>query len=207
MRRLLFAGVGVLAGAVMLSTSASAQSMPRTPRAEAGVSMLMSPSANSRIPELMVGPMLNITVAQAGGGIVGVEGAMRFRADGTQLQVCPQPPGVICDARNVKTLTTAGLTFRRGFGAQPMREGAIFRAGLGAAFTSLKGAATVFPNADGSQPALEDVQKNSGVADLGLGWIQRVGTVPVRLEGRVAGFAPELANTRFVYGLQIGFGY
>ena len=132
---------------------------------------------------------------------------MRFRADGTQLLVCPQPPGVMCDSRNVRTLGTAGLTFRRGFGAQPMQQGAIVRAGIGAAFTSLKGTATIYPNPDGTRPALDDIQKNSAVLDLGLGWIQRFGTVPLRIEGRVSGFAPELANTSYAYGIQFGLGY
>jgi hypothetical protein len=197
---------GLVLGSFVVSTTAGAQSA-RGPRAEAGVSMMMSPASSSRIPEFMVGPMLNVTLAHVAGGLVGVEGAMRFRADGNQLLVCPQPPGVICDARNVRTLGTASLVFRRGFGAQPLREGAIVRAGVGGAFTSLKGTATIFPNPDGTRPPLEEVQKNAAVLDLGLGWIQRVGSVPVRLEGRVNGFAPELANTRYTYGLQLGFGY
>jgi hypothetical protein len=189
-----------------VSTESAAQA-PRLPRAEAGLSMMMSPSADSRIPELMVGPMVNITLGEAAGGVIGLEGAMRFRADGQQLLVCPQPPGVICDARNVKTLGTAGLTFRRGFGAQPMRQGAIMRAGIGGAFSSLKGTATIFPNTDGSRPALEEIQKSAAFADVGLGWIQRLGSVPLRIEGRVTGFAPELAATRYTYGLQFGLGY
>jgi len=187
--------------------SANRASAQKPARAEAGLSMMMSPSSNSRIPELMVGPMLNVKLAEAAGGVIGVEGAMRFRADGTQMVVCPQPPGVICDARNVNTLATAGLTFHRGFGAMPMQHGAIFRAGIGGAFTSLKGTARVFPDTDGTRPALEEVQKNSGVLDLGLGWIQRFGSVPLRIEGRVSGFAPELANTRYNYGIQFGLGY
>jgi hypothetical protein len=177
------------------------------PRAEAGVSMVLSPTSGSRIPEVMIGPMVNIRVFERPSYVIGVEGAMRFRADGTQLIVCPQPPGVICDARNVRTLGTAGLTYRRGFGASPMRQGAIMRAGLGGAFTSLKGTATIFPNVDGTRPALEEVQKNAAVLDLGLGWIQRFGNVPLRIEGRVSGFAPELANTRYAYGIQLGLGY
>ncbi len=206
MRVTFLAVAGVVGCTLGAANLLHAQGM-RAPRAEAGLSMLVSPGANSRIPELMVGPMLNVKVADVAGGVVGVEGAMRFRADGTQLLVCPQPPGVICDARNVNTLTTAGLTYRRGFGAQPMREGATLRAGVGGALTSLKGSATIYPNTDGSRPPLEAVQKNAAVLDLGLGWIQRLGTVPLRIEGRVSGFAPELANTRYAYGVQFGLGY
>lgn len=205
MRRILGAGAAVVLAIGAMGDVASAQA--RAPRAEAGFTMMMSPAADSRIPQLMVGPMVNLTVAEAMGGIVGVEAAMRFRADGNQLLICPQPPGVICDSRNVRMLTTAGLTFRRGFGALPMREGAIMRAGLGGAFTSLKGQAIISPNLDGSRPALAQLQKNSAVLDLGLGWIQRFGTVPLRVEGRVSGFAPQLANTRYTYGLQFGLGY
>ncbi len=203
MRRTLLAVAGVMCALASVH-SVSAQ---QPARAEAGLSMMMSPTANSRIPELMVGPMLNVKVADAAGGVIGVEGAMRFRADGSQLVVCPQPPGVICDTRNVNTLTTAGLTYRRGFGAMPMRQGAIFRAGVGGAFTSLKGEARISPFTDGTRPPLEEVQKHSGVVDLGLGWIQRFGSVPLRIEGRVSGFAPELANTRYNYGVQFGLGY
>lgn len=206
MHRTFLAVAGMIAFTLGAAHDAQAQTM-RTPRAEAGVSMMLSPAADSRIPEFMVGPMLNVKIAEAAGGVIGVEGAMRFRADGTQLVVCPQPPGVVCDARNVNTLTTAGLTYRRGFGAQPMRDGAILRAGIGGAFTSLKGTATIYRNLDGSLPALEEVQKNAAVLDLGLGWVQRFGTVPLRIEGRVSGFAPELANTRYNYGIQFGLGY
>jgi hypothetical protein len=205
MRRMHFAVTGVVVGTLALSSIVSAQ-MANGSRAEAGVSMMMSPSSGSRIPELMVGPMLNVRVADVAGGVLGVEGAMRFRADGNQLLVCPQPPGVICDARNVNTLGTAGLVFRRGFGAQPMQQGPIVRAGVGAAFTSLKGTATIYPNTDGTQPALDEVGKNAAVLDFGLGWMQRLGRIPFRVEGRVNGFAPELANTRFTYGVQFGIG-
>lgn len=203
MRRTLYAVAGVMCALASVN-SVSAQ---QPTRAEAGVSMMMSPAADSRIPELMIGPMLNVRLADAAGGVIGLEGAMRFRADGTQLVMCPQPPGVICDARNVNTLTTAGLTYRRGFGAMPMQQGAIVRVGLGGAFTSLKGTARVFPNTDGTNPTLEEVQKNAAVLDLGLGWIQRLGRVPLRIEGRVSGFAPELAKTRYNYGIQLGLGY
>lgn len=203
MRRLFVAVAGVLC-TMVVADSMFAQ---RPARADAGVSMMLSPSADSRIPELMVGPMVNVRLGEAAGGVVGAEAAMRFRADGTQMVLCPQPPGVICDARNVNTLTTAGLTYRRGFGAEPMRSGAVMRAGIGGAFTSLKGTATIFPNSDGTRPALEEVQKNSAVLDLGLGWIQRMGNIPLRVEGRVSGFAPELANTRYTYGIQFGLGY
>ncbi len=203
MRRMLLAVASVL-GMVSVTIPASAQ---RVPRAEAGLSMMVSPTTGSRIPELMAGPMVNVTIAEAAGGLIGVEGAMRFRADGTQLVVCPQPPGVICDARNVKTLTTAGLTYRRGFGAEPLRRGAMVRAGVGGAFTSLKGTATIYPFSDGTRPPLADVQKSAGVVDVGLGWVQRMGTVPLRVEGRVAGFVPELASTKYVYGVQFGLGY
>ncbi len=206
MHRMRRAVTAVVLGTLALSATAGAQSK-RGPRAEAGVSMMLSPAGDSRIPEIMVGPMLNVTVAEVAGGVVGVEGSVRFRADGNQLLLCPQPPGVICDARNVNTLGTAGLVFRRGFGAQPMQQGATMRAGLGAAFTSLRGTATIYPNTDGTLPALADVGKNSAVLDLGLGWIQRYGTVPFRIEGRVNGFAPELANTRYTYGIQFGIGY
>lgn len=206
MRRMRLAVCGVVAGTVVLSVGAQAQ-QARGPRAEAGVSMMMSPGAGSRIPELMAGPMLNVRLADVAGGVLGVEGAMRFRADGQQLLVCPQPPGVICDARNVRTLGTAGLVFRRGFGAMPLEQGPIMRAGLGGAFTSIAGTATIFPNPDGSLPALDEVGRNAAVLDLGLGWVQRYGSVPFRVEGRVNGFAPELANTRYTYGVQFGIGY
>jgi hypothetical protein len=205
MRRTLRAVAGAVCVVSAVSSALSAQQ--RLPRAEAGLSMLMSPAADSRIPELMVGPMLNITIGEAAGGVIGLEGAMRFRADGQQLLICPQPPGVICDARNVNTLTTAGLTYRRGFGAQPLRQGPTMRLGVGGAFTSLKGTATIYPNTDGSRPALAEIQKNAAVLDAGLGWIQRFGSVPLRIEGRVSGFAPELANTRYSYGVQFGLGY
>lgn len=199
----------VLVGTVlcMLGVSTVATAQLSTPRAEAGLSMMMSPATGSRIPQLMMGPMLNVTVAELAGGVLGIEGAMRFRADGSQLIICPAPPGTVCDSRNVKTLGTAGLSFRRGFGANPMREGATMRLGLGGAFTSLKGSAQIFPGLDGTHPALAQIQKNAAVADIGLGWIQRLGGVPVRLEGRISGFAPELADTRYTYGLQLGFGY
>ncbi len=206
MRLMRLAVTGVVVGTLVVSASAEAQ-QTRGPRAEAGVSMMMSPASGSRIPELMVGPMLNVRVADVAGGVLGVEGAMRFRADGTQLLVCPQPPGVICDARNVRTLGTAGLVFRRGFGAMPMQQGPIMRAGVGGAFTSLAGTATIYPNTDGTRPALDEVGKNAAVLDLGLGWVQRYGSVPFRVEGRVNGFAPELANTRYTYGVQFGIGY
>jgi hypothetical protein len=97
--------------------------------------------------------------------------------------------------------------FQRGFGAMPLQQGPIMRAGLGGAFTSLAGTATIFPNPDGSLPALDEVGRNAAVLDLGLGWVQRYGTVPFRVEGRVNGFAPELANTRYTYGVQFGIGY
>ncbi len=206
MRRTVLAVAG-LVGCVLGATDALQAQLRPAPRVEAGISMMMSPAAGSRIPELMAGPMVNIKLADVAGGVVGAEGAMRFRADGTQLVVCPQPPGVICDARNVNTLTTAGLTFRRGFGSQPMNSGAIFRAGIGAAFTSLKGTATIYPNTDGTRPTLAEVGKNAAVLDLGLGWIQRFGSVPLRIETRVSGFAPELADTRYNYGIQFGLGY
>lgn len=206
MRRMRLAVTGVVVGTLVLSAGAEAQQM-RGPRVEAGVSAMMSPASGSRIPELMVGPMVNVRVADVAGGVLGVEGAMRFRADGTQLLVCPQPPGVICDARNVRTLGTAGLVFRRGFGAMPMQQGPIVRAGIGGAFTSLKGTATIYPNTDGTRPALDEIEKNAAVLDLGLGWVQRYGSVPFRVEGRVNGFAPELANTRYTYGVQFGIGY
>ncbi len=196
---------GIVVGMFASASSLSAQ--VQGPRAEAGVSMLMSPASGSRIPQLMVGPMLNVTVGRAAGGIIGIEGAMRFRADGSQLIICPAPPGTICDSRNVKTLGTAGLTYRRGFGARPMQQGPIMRVGLGGAFTSLKGTAQIFPALDGTRPPLEDVQKNAVVGDIGLGWIQPIGGVPIRVEGRIAGFAPELANTKYSYGIQFGFGY
>lgn len=203
MRRVVTA---VAVGTLMLSLDVGAQTM-RGPRAEAGVTMMMSPSRNSRIPEFMVGPEVNVRLAQVAGGELGVEGAMRFRADGNQLLVCPQPPGVICDARNVNTLGTAALVYRRGFGAMPLRQGATLRAGVGAAFTSLKGTATIYPFPSGERPALEEVQKNAAMFDLGLGWVQRYGTVPFRIEGRVNGFTPQLANTAYTYGLQFGVGY
>lgn len=203
MRRVVTA---VAVGTLMLSLDVDAQTM-RGPRAEAGVTMMMSPARNSRIPEFMVGPEINVRLAQVAGGELGVEGAMRFRADGNQLLVCPQPPGVICDARNVNTLGTAGLVYRRGFGAMPLQQGATLRAGVGAAFTSLKGSATIYPFPNGERPALEEVQKNAAMFDLGLGWVQRYGTVPFRIEGRINGFTPELANTAYTYGLQFGIGY
>lgn len=203
MRRVVTA---VAVGMLVMSFDAGAQAT-RGPRAEAGVTMMMSPAAGSRIPEVMVGPQLNVRLAEVAGGELGVEGAMRFRADGNQLLVCPQPPGVICDARNVNTLGTAGLVYRRGFGAQPLVQGATLRAGVGAAFTSLKGAATIYPFPNGDRPALEEVQKTAGMFDLGLGWVQRYGTVPFRIEGRVSTFTPQLANTAYTYGLQFGIGY
>jgi hypothetical protein len=206
MRRMRHAVTGVVVGTLVLSMTAGAQAA-RGPRAEAGVSMMLSPSSGSRIPEVMMGPMLNVTVAEVAGGVLGVEGAMRFRTDGNQMRICPAPPGTICDARNVNTLGTAGLVFRRGFGAMPMQQGATLRAGVGAAFTSLKGAATIFPFPDGTLPTPTSVQKNAAMLDLGLGWVQRYGRVPLRVEGRVNGFAPELANTRYTYGVQFGIGY
>ncbi len=203
MRRVVTA---VAVGMLVVSSDVDAQLM-RGPRAEAGVTMMMSPASGSRIPEFMVGPEVNVRVAQLAGGEVGIEGAMRFRADGNQLLICPQPPGVICDARNVNTLGTAGLVYRRGFGAMPLQQGATLRAGVGAAFTSLKGSATIYPFPNGDRPALEEVQKTAGMFDLGLGWVQRYGTVPFRVEGRVNAFTPKLANTAYTYGLQFGIGY
>lgn len=203
MRRSMLLGA-VVFGAVMIAEPLSSQAAPRF---DAGVSVMLSPAKDSHIPEIMVGPVVNLSVAQVAGGNLGVEGAFRFRADGNQMHVCPQPPGVVCDIRNVKTLITAGLAWRKGFGVQPLVQGPIMRLGLGGAFTALKGSATIYPYPDGTHPDLLDLKKQSAVADIGLGWIQRLGAVPVRIEGRVSGFAPELAKTRYVYGLQLGIGY
>ncbi len=194
----------VCSAAVTLPTALAAQGPTRF---EGGMSMVLSPASSSRIPEVMAGPMVSVRLADALGGIVGAEGAVRFRADGQQTIICPQPPGVVCDARNVRSMTTAALTFRRGFGAEPLARGALMRLGVGGAFTTLKGSATLFPNSDGSLPGLDPIETNAAMLDAGLGWIQRVGRVPVRLEGRVAGFAPKLANTSYVYGIQVGLGY
>ncbi len=73
MRRTLLA----VAGVMFALASVNRASAQKPARAEAGLSMMMSPSSNSRIPELMVGPMLNVKLAEAAGGVIGVEGAMR----------------------------------------------------------------------------------------------------------------------------------
>jgi hypothetical protein len=202
----LLAGVAGLAFATTLH--AQARTVPTRPaRVDAAVSSLFSPASDAQLPELMVGPSLTLRVAEALGGVVSLEGAVRFRADGNQTIICPQPPGVVCDARSARSVASAVLSFAKGFGAQPLVRGPLVRVGVGGAFASLEGTARRWPAENGAIPTPSTLERNVGMAEVGLGWLQPMGGTSVRLEGRVNAFTPSLAQTRQGFSLVLGVGY